>query len=531
MARRCALLAACALVPACLLSAEARAGLAPLERAGKAVVLAAGSKLELVEDSLELELTPERGLWVESVRLRNAGAAGKVLLGVPRPAAAGQGPQDLEVRWLGADAARRAPSVTALAGKDPARALTWLTFELALEAGQEVGLELRWWQPHGAEERYGVWRLIQEEPLWTAGRFAGPVTQLRRRVRLGAGVFWVASEPEARAVEDSQGGDWERQDRLVEQSQARPEADARWAVFFWLRDGARSECQGRPWDALDGEPESRWAPTGCPGGVPSFSLLASCRGVGLLEPDCTQGLGAVQVAAALWRAPGAARGARFEVEGWFGPHRVWSVQGGANAPAWILRAEPLTSLRFVFPGGLPAEPGELALLRVDLERSSAGAERHLAPRGPRPRMERNCTFKLRLVNPIWFRHITVKLPPKVGARDWLVELDCGEARGRAVFFEPVAHGAVSKETFREALADDVYEQYRDRIEQHDAEHHHGHDHGHDSKAKPFRRKHPDRVELDVDATCRTRLISVTTAHPYCQVGPRTPEAPRIELQF
>jgi hypothetical protein len=522
MARRVLLPIALAL----LLPAAALAGVAPLERTGRAAAPALKTQLELVEDSLELQLTPERGLYVEQIRLRNAGPAGVVLLGVPRPVAAGQGAQDLSVRFLGEDAARPAPKVTPLASKDPARPLTWLAFEVELAAGQTIGLELSWWQAHGAEERYSVWRLVQEEPLWTAGLWAGAAPQLRRRVRLEPGVFYVASEPEARAVEDSQGGDWERMDRLLERAQARPQADERWAVFFWLREGALSACSGRPWDVLDGEVDSRWTPSGCPGDVPELRLLASCRGVGLLEPDCTQGPGASQVAAAVLQSSGAPAGVRYEVEGWFGPHRVWSALGSDQAPLWLLRSEPVTSLRFVFPGGLPAGGAELRLLRVDLERSSAGAEAHLARGKARPRMERTCTFKLRLVNPIWFQHITVKLKPKVEPRDWLVELDCGEGRGRALFYEPTSHDEVSKEVFREVLADDVYAQFKDRIEQHEGEHD-----GHADEAPAFRRKHPDRIELDVDPTCKTRLISVTTAHPYCQAGPRTPEVPEIELRF
>ncbi|HOX42845.1 MAG TPA: hypothetical protein PK668_04560 [Myxococcota bacterium] len=522
MPRRGCLLAVLAL----LVPATAWAGLAPLERVGRAVAPASKPALELLEDSLELALQPERGLYVEQVRLRNAGPAGVVLLGVPRPVAAGLGAQDLAVRFLGEDAARPAPRVTPWVGQDPARPRAWLAFEVELAAGQTLGLELSWWQPHGAEERYGVWRLLQAEDLWTTGLWAGKPARVSRRVRLEPGAFYVASEPEARALEDSQGGDWERMDRLLERVGSLPAPDERWAVFFWLRDGAQSACAGRPWDALDGEADSRWAPTGCPGEVPELRLLASCRGVGLLEPDCTQGQGASQVAAALLQAPGAPAGARLEVEGWFGPHRVWSAQGAANTPLWLLRAEPVTSLRFAFPGGFPAGGAELQLMRVDLERSSPGAEAHLARGKARPRMERNCTYKLRLVNPIWFQHITVKLKPSLQARDWLVELDCGEGRGRALFYEPTAHDEVPKEVFRDGLSDELYAKFKDELEQHEKEHG-----GHAGEPPAFRRKHPDRIELDVDPTCKTRLIGVTTAHPYCQAGPRTPEAPEIELRF
>jgi hypothetical protein len=512
---------------ACLLFAlPARAGLAPLVREGKQAGLDRKTRLLLVEDHLVMSLRPEFGEWVQTFKLQNPGPAQKALLGVPRADRPENGPQDVSVRLLGPAAARPAPAVSVLPARGAPGVEAWLAFEVPLGAGESLELEVRAWQRHGAEERYGVWRLTQAEALWTASAWAAAPARLSRRVEFAPGVFHVGTEPESRAVEEAGGGDWERLARLLEWSERRPEPEATFRAYFWVREGARSACPGRAWDAVDGDARTRWAPAECPGGPPSLELLTLCRGFGLGEPDCTAAPHPAQVAAALVVAPEAKGGARVQLEGWFGPRQVWSSTGKLNQPLWLMRSEPLTVLRLVFPDGVPAGGAELNLLRVDLERSSPGAERVFA-RGARPRTERSCGFRVRLVNPFWFRHATIKLKPKVEPRDWMLELDCAEGRGRELLVEPEGHSQFTREQFEQALSDDLVQKWKEQVDKLEREGHgHGHHHGHE-----FRRKNPNRIELAADPGCKTWLLVLTTALPYCQLGPRMPDVPELELGF
>ena len=161
----------------------------------------------------------------------------------------------------------------------------WMTLKLSdnvrsnwiIQTGEDAELEITWWQPHGAVEHYGYWRLALVDPLWAAGTFRGPAGRIERKLSFAPGVAYVSSTPEA----SGEGEDWERHDRAYSKKDFSPDPEAKLSLRYRLTAGARSPCSGaKPWEAFDGDSDTAWKPSGCPAG----DAYASRAGRGDRDP-------------------------------------------------------------------------------------------------------------------------------------------------------------------------------------------------------------------------------------------------------
>jgi hypothetical protein len=346
--------------------------------------------------------------------------------------------------------------------------------------------------------------------LWT------PAGRIERRASFAPGVVYVYSSPEASG---SGGEDWERQDRTWVAENAAAAPDAKFSLLYRLTSGASSPCSGaKPYLALDGRADTVWKPSSCPPDGSHLDIPAGCRGMGTHDPQCSQRLSRSLVLGLTVRSPDKTDQAAVSVEGWWGPRRVWSKRGRVNHPVSIHKDDPVTRLRIVFFQDRPASGiSEVNLVRLDLQRSPEGAAALFSTRGRPPRIADDCQFRLVFTNPFSLDHITLKLPPRVPPRDWIVNTDCAGDRGEEMYAEPVPHHKHSKKDLAKLtnLGHHV--------------HHDDADHGHTGKS--FKRKHPDRIELDTDPACMVKKLKLETILLYCTGGRRNPRVPRVRLVY
>jgi hypothetical protein len=455
--------------------------------------LRSGTGLVLLEDVTRYRVLPDRIEASESVKLKNEGKTGSFLLGLP---AGKLRPQDVVVRR--GQSSR--PLKVKLRKGGPGKS-SWLAFQVKIAAGATAELEVTWWQPHGAVEHYGYWRLALVDPLWSAGTFRGAAGRVERQISFAPGVAYVSSSPEA----SGEGEDWERHDRAYSKKDYSPDSDAKLSLRYRLTAGARSPCSGaKPWEAFDGDSGTAWKPSGCPADDAYLEISAGCRGVGTHDADCSRRLSKSLVLGATVQTGAGTDKQPVSIEGWWGPRRVWAKKGRVNRRVKIMQKKPVTRLRIVFPAGPPASGvSEVNLARLDLERSPLGAGKLFSGRGQAPvRADDNCHFTLVFVNPFALRHITMLLQPRKPPRDWMVATECAGGRGEETYAEPVPH------------------------------HSHGPGgHKHKPTGKEFKRKHPDRIELDTDHSCMVKKLQLETITTFCTGRRPNPKVPGVRLVF
>lgn len=478
-----------------LFNPAARAGVRPLRP---------GTGLVLIEDVARYRVLPDRVEVRESLRLENQGKAGTFLLGLPAGDVL-RAPQDLEAR-LG-KSTRRLKIKRHKGGPGQS---AWLAFRVRIAAGMTADLEVTWWQSHAAVEHYGYPRLAVVDQLWT------PAGRIERRASFAPGVAYVYSSPEAAG---SGGEDWERQDRTWVAENNAANQEGKFSLLYRLTGGASSPCSGAgPYRALDGKADTVWKPSSCPPGGSNLEIPTGCRGIGTPDPRCNQPLSRSLVLGLRVRSPDKNERAAVTVEGWWGPRRVWSKRGRVNRPVTVHKNNPVTRLRVVFPGDLPASGiAEVNLVRLDLEHSPKGADALFASRGRPPRVADDCQFRLVFTNPFSLDHITLRLPSRIPPRDWIVNAGCAGDRGEEMYAEPVPHHKHSRKDLP-------------KMANIDPDVHH-HDAGHGHPGKGFKRKHPDRIELDTDPACMVNKLRLETILLYCTGGRRTPRVPRIRLVY
>ena len=379
-------------------------------------------------------------------------------------------------------------------------------------AGERIELRATWWQPHAAGLLHGYPRFLLSDPLWTTGAFSGPVEFLERHVNLEGGAAYSSSRPEAEAVAAGLGEvEWEHQDRRFSTQRADPGSKDTFTLYYKLTRGAHSRCtDADPWLALDGKPETVWRPEECPNGEVALELPALCRGFGTAEPACDQSAVPTFDLGVAVRTPDRKARAPVVVEGWWGPKRLWKVGGRQNRRIWIKSRQAVTRYRVVFPKGLPkAGAGEIHLARLDVKRSDPGAIDLLLGRRW-IKMPRHCRFRLDFHNPISIRHVTLGLKPGSRMNTFMVMTDCSDDRKGIPYHEPVPckHTPEKIAEARKALGEPDLEEIP-------------HEH--------FRRKHPWRIELDLDPTCRVTELRVIA--PSVCTDRFRPIAPRVRLDF
>ncbi len=493
-----------------LLPGVGRAGLAPLKTQGQRVCLDGGSALVLERDAVHYRLLPDRVEVVQQLVLRAPRSSRPVLLGLPLPAERWRGPQDVIVERLGG--ARPEKLETRRVASFGWRPVGFWQV-CALEPGSgRIALRVRWWQPHEAGALHGYRRMLLADPLWTASGYAGSGGQIARRVGFSGGAEYSSSRPLAEELDGALGGSsWRSRGRRWRRSRGRAGPRETLALYYRLTRGAHSRCSDvDPWLALDGDPDTRWAPADCPGEAVALELTALCRGFGTAAPACDRVLEPTFDLALAARTPAGEAGKPLRVEGWWGRRRLWRVRGRQNQTIRLRRRERVTRYRVVFPKGLPAAgAGEIQLARLDLERSDPQAVAVLTGRGHR-RTTRRCRVEMAWRNPVALRRAVLHLKPGQEMDAFMLSADCADGRRRKPYHEPVPcdHSPEEIAAARRALdAPDL------------GPFHHEH----------YRRAHPWTIELELDPSCLTSELRLK-APPVCSDDWR-PFAPRLELEL
>ncbi|MBN2496258.1 MAG: hypothetical protein JXR96_16820 [Deltaproteobacteria bacterium] len=486
-----------------VLPATALAGLAPIEQVGKAARLQKRPRLQVEQDEIAYEIGSSHVRARQRLVLVNPGKAVRALLGLPL-ATSSTGPQGLRVKQQGPD--RAAPLKTRRLRSSEPKAAAWQAVEVRLPAGKRVEIEAEWWQPHAEEELYGYPRNALRDPLWSAGAFAGPAARLERSFRLEPGVEYSSCQPECPPAESGLR-------RLVREG-SQPGPAETLAIFYKRQRGASSPCQGgQPWQALDGDAQTAFEPASCPAGQAFLDLVADCDGFGTGSPNCTRAAGARFDIGISVRTADGKRKVPVQIEGWWGPGKRWSKRGRSNEPIPIQQREPVTHYRVLYPQGMPSGgSGEIQLARADLADSDEGAQKILRAQGW-VRAPDSCTFMLLLYNPVNLSHVTLRLKPRSKPRkEWAVYTKCANKGSTLVYHEPFPHKH-SKKKIAELGLDTSF---LDGMEEHE---HHGHDHH-----THFKRKHPDRIELDLSPECIETQIKVYSPFHGCTL-------PRLDLVY
>ncbi len=500
----------------CVKPPVSQAGLALLDKQGTKAKASSKAKLHVLEDRLTHQVLSDHILVQQSLLLQSE-ASGTAWLGLPAPKTRTLGPQDLRLTvQTEGKGSPKTINAKRLGSKDD-RCHAWIAGKFRFRRGEQLRVQATWWHPHDEAQLYGYWRYAVIEPLWTISTFSDQAKNVERLTRLVPGNTYSSSQPETRNLKTDKKNTAAGHTRILRMEKSRPADDATLTVYYKRKAGALSGCGGGdPWAALDGDKTTLFKPTSCSRDSAWLDMLADCDGFGTAEPDCTRAAGPrLDIGLSVRTTDGKAR-FPIIVEGWFGPKRVWKKKGRSNQVISIQKTTPVTKYRLKLPKGMPTKGlGEVWLARADLTNSDEGTEKILRG-GGWVKSKDSCVYALDFQNPVDIRHVTLQLKPKVPPRkEWAIYTPCSNLRSTYPFHEPFPHEH-SIEKLRAAGLDTSWIKGIDK-------HEHGPDCDH-HKAKHFRRKHPDRIELDVHPVCIETRIRVYSPRQFCTF-------PRLKLVY
>lgn len=487
----------------------ASAGVVPVKPKGKQVVFEPEAALTAERDLITYRVLADRIQVTQQLVLSSADRPGMFMLGLPLGDKKHLGPQKVSVgTTIGGKRSKHKTSRKKAHGLSGVS--EFITFRIKLAAGQQAELRVSWWQPHEEIDVHGFWRYALTDPLWTAGSFRGQVDRIERRLELSPGIRFVSAEPDPKALGNEQ-DPWDRRDRLLSLAGESPAADARFVFKYKRKTGALSNCEGSDaWLAADGDRDTVFKPQNCGSGQAWIDLMADCSGFGSGEAKCERVLNPAWVAGlSAWTPDGKSR-QPLMVEGYWGPEMIWKKSGRINGPVPVRQAKRVTRYRLRFPKGIPKGGiNRVGLLRLLPGESDPGAKRALSGKGF-GKLGPGCLMVFSLQNAVSFDHLTLKLNPRSKVDTYLFNMDCTDGRKREPYHEP-------------APCNHTPEQHR-KLGLDPATAGSGQHESH------FKRKHPHKVELDLDPNCVARKFRVVAPPMLCDKHFRPP-VPQVWLSY